>query len=206
MQSAGTRRFFSVYDPAEIQRNVWFERRCRAGHLQGDEVARLRPEFSFGAETVAKADRAFLALYRRAPEPHEWTTYYLRLLQQIEAEPDSYDDMSPSTEQTLPRYAPQTVALQRVERARGGGRNTMAAALCAFAGLAGIAFYATVTGSDISVGLIVGMALFGVLAVPLTGIISRQQSDTLYVCPECRTEYTSAAVPACHHCLLTFRE
>jgi hypothetical protein len=202
------RKFFVSYDADEIQRNVWFHRRCRAGHLPAAQAQEAAAQFAFDADTIEKADRAFLALYRRSPESQEWTTYYLRLLRQLQGDIHCYDNLIDRVDEgaALPQFAPGSTTLRLIERPSSNPAHAMGAALAGFILLGGFGIYSAATESDISVVPLLLVMVGGMLALPVIGMVSRASVTTSYVCPECRCEYAEPSVSVCRRCHLEFAE
>lgn len=206
MTTAGTKTsFLKRIDPEVLQRNVWYWRRRRAQHL--DERAPVDPDAAepFSAEAIATADRAFLQMYRRPPQPHEWTTLYLLLLLQLERDPRAFDSVlqGRAPESIEAEVAPRSVPLQRIERPRHSTYTIPAmlvgVTILGILGIAAVAF-----DENTKVEMVVGALVMAFLGVAVSIPVISNATDVFYICPECGCQYPSALVSRCGRCHLEF--
>ncbi len=206
MTTPGTKTtFLKRFDPEELQRNVWYWRRRRAQHL--DEHTAIAPDASqpFSAESVAKADRAFVLMYRRAPQPHEWTTLYLLLLRQLERDPQAFDSVlrAEAAEALDARVTPCSVPLRRIERPRHSS-YTIPAMLIGVTVLGIFAIAVVSFDENTHVEMVVGILIAAFLGVAISVPIISNATDVFYACPECGYHYAGAFVTRCVRCHLEF--
>lgn len=206
MQAGNNRLIHVFFDPEEIQQNVWYWRRVRAGHLDERATQQGNNSYAFDADTVAKADRVFFQTYRRPPEPWEWATWYLFLLRQI-AEDPTYSEFIPTAleEDALkPRFAPRSVSLRRVERSRRHASYVMPAILLGMVLLGIFSIAAASSETNIDAGPLILVMGGCFLGLALAGPLMRNAAEVVFVCPECGAEYDTAQLHQCRRCHLEF--
>lgn len=205
MYNPGQSSFFTHFDPEDIQRNVWFWRRRRAGHLQDAEDGVPAAEYVFSEEVVLKADRAFLAMYRRPPEPREWQTVYLLLLQQLARDPAAYDFMfgDGADEAIRPQFTPQSTTLRRIERPRSSG-NSIPMLLAGVVLLGAFGIGSVAFGRDVPVLPVALVMTVSFVGLAIAAPIMANATDVSYMCPECGCEYAESHLARCQRCHLEF--
>ncbi len=205
MESAISRSFISA---EEVQENVWYGRRVLAGHLKEGELEGAGKSFPFPVATVAKADLAFQALYGRPPAPHEWTTFYLFLLQQINRDPTSYDSQIARNDMDsiafAPRFSPHSGSLQGVVRSKFTAKSTASTMLMSIALVVIMCGVMMITGVEAVPLPVVGVMLGFIALATLSGPMKANATQTLYVCPECGKDYPHSEFQRCQRCFLEF--
>jgi hypothetical protein len=203
--SAISRSFISA---EEVQENVWYGRRVLAGHVKEGELEGAGKSLPFSVGTVAKADLAFQALYGRPPAPHEWTTFYLFLLLQINRDPTSYDSQIARNDVDrlafAPRFSPHAVSLQGVVRSKFTAKSTASTMLMSIALVVIMCGAMIVTGVDAIPLPLVGAMLGFIALSTLAGPMKANATQTVYVCPECGKDYPHSEFERCQRCLLEF--
>ena len=198
----------SFISAEEVQQNVWHARRVLAGQLQEGDPEGAAQSFPFSPATVAMADRAFQALYGRPPMAHEWTTFYLFLLQQLSRDPTSYDSqIEPADRDRLvfpPQFSAHSATLRGVVRSKFSAKSTASTMLLSVGLVVIMCGAMVVTGVDAIPLPLVGAMLGFIALSTLSGPMRANATQTVYVCPECGREYPHNEFTRCQRCFLEF--